>query len=222
MSHQQLQEKQRSSVPKERLRKVRRFQPGDTVLVYDTQTKLNSKGIVKDCRSNNSYTVLTSDKQKHISGDYITLISKALDNNYVEESDMDSKVDSNCAINDSSSTLMDLNSDIMDNNSVTRDSNISDRISNSILDFALDSDNGEISKVKQYFFPDNESVCSDSSDEYLTSISKCLPKTYNNRETISNIVRNSVTKRKYKPKHLKLKDGLSTIFPESRTRSGRI
>ena len=60
-SQQQSQEVQRSSG---RIRNARTFIPGDSVLVYNTQTKENSSGIVKDNRSNNSYSVAISGKEK--------------------------------------------------------------------------------------------------------------------------------------------------------------
>ncbi|CAL4061221.1 unnamed protein product [Meganyctiphanes norvegica] len=51
------QEENRSAVPQNKLKKIKVFIPGDTVLVYNTQTKLNSEGVVKDAKSNNSYVV---------------------------------------------------------------------------------------------------------------------------------------------------------------------
>ena len=75
-SQQQIQEKNRASVPKDKVRRARDFQPGDSVLVYDTQTRVNSKGVVKDCQSNNSYNVVVNGREKHISSDHMSLLPK--------------------------------------------------------------------------------------------------------------------------------------------------
>ena len=50
-----------------------------TLLVYNTQTKVNSKDKVKECKSNNSYIVVIRDIDKHISGDHMSLISNNSD-----------------------------------------------------------------------------------------------------------------------------------------------
>ncbi|CAL4064251.1 unnamed protein product [Meganyctiphanes norvegica] len=63
------------------MRQARNFQSGDSVLVFDTQTKVNSNGIVKDIKGNNSYIVTIGDRDKHISGDHLSLISKDSRNN---------------------------------------------------------------------------------------------------------------------------------------------
>ena len=44
--------------------------------MYDTQTRVNSKGVVKDCQSNNSYKVVVNGCEKHISSDHMSLLSK--------------------------------------------------------------------------------------------------------------------------------------------------
>ena len=75
-SQHEIQEKNRASVAKDKVRRAREFQQGDSVLVYDTQTRVNSKGVVKDCQSNNSYIVLVNDREKHISGDHMSLLPK--------------------------------------------------------------------------------------------------------------------------------------------------
>ena len=75
LSQQKKQEITRSSVVKDNVKSVRKFKPNDLVLVYNTQTKLNSKGIVKEIKSNNSYVVVINDIDKHISGDHMSLIS---------------------------------------------------------------------------------------------------------------------------------------------------
>ena len=80
VSQQKTQETNRSSVPKNKIRSVRTFSPGDHVLVYDTQTKLNSKGTVKDCKSSNSYIVEINNCNKHILSDHMSLVSKNNDN----------------------------------------------------------------------------------------------------------------------------------------------
>ena len=79
LSQQKKQEITRSSVVKDNVKSVRKFKPNDLVLVYNTQNKLNSKGIVKHVRSNNSYVVVINDIDKHISGDHMSLISNNSD-----------------------------------------------------------------------------------------------------------------------------------------------
>ena len=46
------------------------------MLVYDNLSKLNSNGIIKDFKSNNSYIVTIGDIDKHISSDNIRLLQK--------------------------------------------------------------------------------------------------------------------------------------------------
>ena len=75
-SQQQIQEKNRVSMPKDSVRKARAFKIGDNVLVYNTQTKVNSIGVVKDCQSNNSYIVMVNGREKHISSDHMSLLPK--------------------------------------------------------------------------------------------------------------------------------------------------
>ena len=79
VSQQKTQETNRSSVPQNKIKNVRKFAIGDQVLVYDTQTKLNSNGTVKDCKSSNSYIVVINNCDKHISGDHMSLVSKNSD-----------------------------------------------------------------------------------------------------------------------------------------------
>ena len=115
-SQQQSQEVQRSSG---RIRNARTFIPGDSVLVYDTQTKENSTGIVKDNRSNNSYIVAISGKDKHISGDVMRLLNKNNSENIVNDNvnvaDMQNNDTSEFNSSDSSST--DSESEITDDDS---------------------------------------------------------------------------------------------------------
>ena len=63
------------------MKSVRKFHPGDNVLVYDTQTKISSKGKVKNCKSKNSYIVVINECDKHISGDHMSILPKDSDNN---------------------------------------------------------------------------------------------------------------------------------------------
>ena len=57
--------------------KVRNIGVGDIVLLYDTQTRTSSKGTVKYIQSRNSYIVKIGDKERHASGDHITVIERA-------------------------------------------------------------------------------------------------------------------------------------------------
>ena len=103
-------------MPKNRIRHSRKFQPGDSVLVYNTQTKVNSSGTVKDCKSNNSYIVTIDNCDKHISGDHMRL--NCVDNNARLDNDHFSKnVESNIASNDSS----DEDGYLSDNDSIVSD-----------------------------------------------------------------------------------------------------
>ena len=116
-SQQKNQEAQRSSG---KIRKARTFQHGDSVLVYDTQTKLNSSGIVKNCKSNNSYIVTISGKEKHISGDVMRLQNS--DNSVINRNMNFPKDISNSDINEPNNcedlVISDYESDISDNESV--------------------------------------------------------------------------------------------------------
>ena len=69
-----IQEANRSNIPKNKFGQARSFDIGDIVLVYDNLTKLNSKGIIKNFKSNNSYIVTIGDIDKHISSDNIRLL----------------------------------------------------------------------------------------------------------------------------------------------------
>ena len=71
MSQQKIQESNRSSLPK--AQHVRKFKVGDSVLVYNSKTKMNSHGLVKECKSNNSYIVTINEIDKHISSDHMRL-----------------------------------------------------------------------------------------------------------------------------------------------------
>ena len=84
-SHQQIQEKNRVSMPKDSMKKARTFNIGDKVLVYNTQTKVNSIGVVKDCQSNNSYIVVVDGREKHISSDHMSLLQKDNSDNDMED-----------------------------------------------------------------------------------------------------------------------------------------
>ena len=79
LSQQHTQEKTQVNIPKNKVKNVRVFKLGDNVLVYNTQTKMNSKGVIKDIKSKNSYIVLINNIEKHISGDHMSLLSN--DNN---------------------------------------------------------------------------------------------------------------------------------------------
>ena len=75
--NQKKQEDIRAKVPKNSLKK---FLPEDKVLVYNNHTKLNSIGIVKETKSNNSYIVYVEGCDRHISGDNMRHITDS-DNN---------------------------------------------------------------------------------------------------------------------------------------------
>ena len=104
------QQKNSVAATKDKVKPVRKFKPGDSVLVYNTLTKLNSNGVVKDIKSNNSYIVFVNDRDKHISGDHMSLISN---NNNVKDKQV--LIDDN--LHDSDEDL-----DISDNISVDYDS----------------------------------------------------------------------------------------------------
>ena len=91
--------------------------------MYDTQTKVNSYGILKEIKSNNSYIVTVSDIDKHISGDHIRLSSKEASNDNenindhnlksaMDSNDVDSDCDENSDTSDSVSIFSDDESDI--------------------------------------------------------------------------------------------------------------
>ena len=124
LTQQKIQETQRSTVSKDRIRHARTFQRGDSVLVYDTQTKVNSSGIVKECKSNNSYIVTFNDRDKHISGDHMRLSSKDCVN------------DKTSAINDNMITIKDSD---RDSNVISDDKDVSFSDNESIV-----SDDSEI------------------------------------------------------------------------------
>ena len=71
---QKKQEDNRAVVPKNKL-KV--FHPGDSVLVYNNHTKLNSIGTVREVKSGNSYIVFIDNCERHISGDNMRLIKNS-------------------------------------------------------------------------------------------------------------------------------------------------
>ena len=76
VSQQKRQETNCTSVPMDKVKSVRKFHPGDNVLVYDTQTKISSKGKVKDYKSKNSYIVEVNDRDRHISSDHMSILPK--------------------------------------------------------------------------------------------------------------------------------------------------
>ena len=80
VSQQLIQEKGNMSIPKDKVKTACEFKVGDKVLVYNTQTKINSKGVIKDIKSKNSYSVIIDNIEKHISGDNMTLISNECNN----------------------------------------------------------------------------------------------------------------------------------------------
>ena len=80
VSQQLIQEKGNMSIPKDKVKTAREFKVGDNVLVYNTQTKINSKGVIKDIKSKNSYSVIIDNIEKHISGNHMTLISNESNN----------------------------------------------------------------------------------------------------------------------------------------------
>ena len=211
LSHQQIQENQRTSVPKKRLRKVRSFQTDDNVLVYDTQTKLNSKGVIVDSKSKNSYIVKVNGRNKHISSDHITFVSKDSSKEIVNVSDRISNSDRD--------SIMD---SFMDTNMDSEYVNVSDSISDYNLDLTVEPNNSDLQYEKQYFLSDDESDISDSSYDTLPDFDIGQPQSFSSDNLVPNNVDIYVPRRKYKAEHLKLRDSLSTDFPTTRTRSGRL
>ena len=102
--------------PKNEFRPTRKFESGDSVLVYNTLTKTNTIGTVKNKKSNNSYIVLIDQSEKHISGDYMRLLSKNCDS--VKVNDKNQSVTNNLNNDDQSS---DGNYEIEDNESISSD-----------------------------------------------------------------------------------------------------
>ena len=146
--------------------------------------------MIKQRKSKNSYIVTINNKDKHVSADHITFISKGCSNVNGKESDRN------------------LNSNLDSNKDPSKSNHSDDN-----LDFS-----------------DNESDVSDI-DIYLPQINHSMPISDSNNGNLvegdnANLVAGNITgsfpKRKYKAEHLKLRDGLSTTFPVSRTRSGRV
>ena len=138
LAQQKVQETQRASVPKDRIRRARKFQLGDSVLVYNTQTKMNSSGIVKECKSNNSYIVTIEGRDKHISGDHMRL--NYVDNNAkVNDDPLPMNMDDNIGVDDSSDDYFSDNDSIVSDDSdeymfpqFTNVQNVSSNITNSV------------------------------------------------------------------------------------------
>ena len=78
------------------------FQVGDKVLVFDKMSKTNSKGIVTQVQSRNTYIVQINGVPKHISGDNMT-ISDIDNESIVNDSDKNSDLDSISIVSDDSS-----------------------------------------------------------------------------------------------------------------------
>ena len=113
----QLQQRNQDTLqPKNEFRPTRKFESGDSVLVYNTLTKTNTIGTVKNKKSNNSYIVLIDQSEKHISGDYMRLLSKNCDS--VKVNDKNQSVTNNLNNDDQSS---DGNYEIEDNESISSD-----------------------------------------------------------------------------------------------------
>ena len=118
---QKKQEDNHAVVPKNKL-KV--FHPGDSVLVYNNHTKLNSVGTVREIKSGNSYIVLIDNCERHISGDNMriikdsdlidkppddnTMLTNDLPDNVISESDNDDTISigSDDSIDDAPLTVM--------------------------------------------------------------------------------------------------------------------
>ena len=99
--NQKKQEDIRAKVPKNSLKK---FLPEEKVLVYNNHTKLNSIGIVKEIKSNNSYIVYVEGCDRHISGDNMRHIT-----------DSDNDIPDNVLNNNLSDNVV-VNNDLSDNN----------------------------------------------------------------------------------------------------------
>ena len=102
LSEDKSQVTKRSASLKDNIRTARKFRPGDKVLVYDTQSKLNSQGVIQKVKSNNSYLVSLNDSVKHISGDHIRLMSEdsEIDNANIENKEIYSNLDYSEIVND--------------------------------------------------------------------------------------------------------------------------
>ena len=99
---------------------------------------MNSHGLVKECKSNNSYIVTINDCDKHISSDHMRLSAKDCSNNNTRVDNKlplikDSKKDSNDSSDDNIPLIMDYNNDSNNNDT----------------------------------FSDNDSILSDDSDIYM-------------------------------------------------------
>ena len=126
VSQQKRQETNCTSVPIDKVKSVRKFHPGDNVLVYDTQTKISSKGKVKDTKSKNSYIVEVNDRDRHISGDHMSILPK-------------DSVDLNNAIDNDSNNVIENSNNVIDNNN--DNSNVFDNNYDNLPD---DSDNDSV------------------------------------------------------------------------------
>ena len=210
LSHNQKQEKQRSSIPRERRQKARKFHQGDCVHVYDTQSKLTMKGIIKEPRSNNSYIVMINDKERHVSSDHMSPAPKESVVDSVKESDRASQVDL--------TRNKDLYDDVDFDYSEHMDSNIPLSPPTSIVDPTYNLHYSD-RHTHKYFFSDSESVCSDVSETSLLSIEQLQP-IHSHVDNVPLTSVNPVPKRKYKAEPEKLIDTLSKGQTATRTRSG--
>ena len=115
----QLQQRNEDTLqPKNEFHPTRKFESGDTVLVYNTLTKTNKTGTVKNKKSNNSYIVLIDNCEKHISGDYMRLLSKSCESVKVTDNSQSAILSKNSNNGDQSS---DGNYEVEDNESVSSD-----------------------------------------------------------------------------------------------------
>ena len=150
-SQQKIQEANRSSLPKDRVRQVRKFKVGDSVLVYNTQTKMNSHGLVKQVKSNNSYIVNINDCDKHISSDMMRLSENNSDSNQLI---MNNNNDSNSLVkNDNDEYFSDNDSNFSEENDEYTFTNNSDR------NFILANDNNH--RIRKTYRSEIDKLSSD-------------------------------------------------------------
>ena len=157
LTHQKRQEVNCSSVPMDKMKSVKDFKIGDTVLVYDTQTKLSSKGKVINIKSKNSYIVVIDNVAKHISGDHMSILTGK---------DININKDNNSNVN---SSIQNVSDDKDINTIVTRSkSNENNSNSNSVINVDNMNDdefNESEDEVDDIFLP-SDGVYNNNNFEY--------------------------------------------------------
>ena len=62
-----------------RIQRLRSFQEGEDVLIYDNRTKLTSKGKILEVLGNNTYLAEAGSGPKHVNGDNLHRVSETFD-----------------------------------------------------------------------------------------------------------------------------------------------